>query len=328
MTTIEWTNNEIKILDQRELPEKLIYHTYSNYREIAFALEENIITGSGLRMYAAAIAIAVSASSMRIQTAQFNEELNSVISYFEKVCGANPSCSDVIIEIRAICEKGESADVVSQLTRYAESLREKLASSEDRVSSLLAEELSGNDSVLFCSASGTALASVGRGCIGGALDTLKEKGKNISLFCLENRPGFSGARLLAFDLQRKGYHPVILSDIQAHALFRKKTVQKVIINAECLSEDNRILCGCGSSMILSAAREFGIPVVCTVSRALYFSGAFDSSVEDAEGSVYDLALIKGTPVAPEGVKIHNYLYDVIDSGRFSTIIDDEGIRRQ
>src|SRR6201984_2555800 len=43
---IQWTDSGVEMLDQRRLPSEEITHTYTDYREVARAIQEMVIRGA------------------------------------------------------------------------------------------------------------------------------------------------------------------------------------------------------------------------------------------------------------------------------------------
>ncbi len=322
MNKIELTDRQIKILDQRELPGKIIHHDYNNYREIAFALEENLITGIALRTYAVLAGISVTAKSLQSQNVQSKDELISVIKYLEKCDSKNLLSGKMVTIVLDAIDNNTPNTFSETIEQIISSFKDTMIASENKVSSLLYDILADNETILLCSSSGTSLSSLSSGPISGALEKAASNNKKISTMCLESRPDLSGAGVLAFNLYKAGHITTVLPDIQAETVFRKKLVNKVVINAEGQFPDGSLLCRCGTAMILRSAREYNITTVCTCLSTFKFDAKPDASLLEAEGSVYDVALIKGTPIVPEGVMIRNFAYDIIEAGNFSTVLSD------
>jgi len=55
---IRWTPEGVVLLDQRRLPGEVIYHTYTDYRELARAIKDMVIRGAPAIGVAAAMFVA------------------------------------------------------------------------------------------------------------------------------------------------------------------------------------------------------------------------------------------------------------------------------
>lgn len=314
--------NQLTILDQKALPEKEIYHTYTNYREIAFALEENLITGTGVRMYIAMIGILISSKILRSKGDTFRDEIISIIRYIEKVIGSNPISKNYISRLETICSETEASSIIEKIHELSEIFYASVSASEERIASSLSNYLNDNDTILLCSSSGFPLSSLSKGTIWRALEKAVTNGKRISAVCLEGRPDFSGARIVPHLLSEIGIAVSIIPDIHAESLFRKKQIRHVLINAEGMTQEGKLICRNGSSMIARSANHFEIPVICTCIDEYRIKDQQTPSILEIEGSIYDVATLKDLSIIPEGTLVHNYLFDLADPSEFRIIINE------
>src|SRR6478672_10475802 len=67
-TPIEWTANGVVMLDQRRLPNEVIHHTYTDYREVAAAIKDMVIRGAPAIGVAAAMGVALGVERSRART--------------------------------------------------------------------------------------------------------------------------------------------------------------------------------------------------------------------------------------------------------------------
>src|SRR6202051_4760140 len=65
---IEWTGNGVVILDQRRLPGEVIYHTYTDYRDVARAIKDMEIRGAPAIGVAAAMGAAIGVQHSQANT--------------------------------------------------------------------------------------------------------------------------------------------------------------------------------------------------------------------------------------------------------------------
>jgi methylthioribose-1-phosphate isomerase (EC 5.3.1.23) len=59
MRTVEWTPAGVRVIDQRCLPSREVYHTYATYEEVAEAIRTMVIRGAPAIGVAAAFGIAL-----------------------------------------------------------------------------------------------------------------------------------------------------------------------------------------------------------------------------------------------------------------------------
>jgi len=70
--TVEWKNGVVRMIDQRELPRRLVVAEFSDYREVAKAIREMVVRGAPAIGAAAAFGLALAA---RKSPARTREEL-------------------------------------------------------------------------------------------------------------------------------------------------------------------------------------------------------------------------------------------------------------
>ena len=64
---IQWTREGVVLLDQRRLPGRVVYHTYTDYRELARAIKDMVIRGAPGIGVAAAMGVAQGFEHTRAQ---------------------------------------------------------------------------------------------------------------------------------------------------------------------------------------------------------------------------------------------------------------------
>ena len=65
---IRWTPEGVVLLDQRRLPGEVIYHTYTDYRELAQAIKDMVIRGAPAIGVAAAMGVAIGVERSQAKT--------------------------------------------------------------------------------------------------------------------------------------------------------------------------------------------------------------------------------------------------------------------
>jgi len=65
---IRWTDDGVVMLDQRRLPGEVVYHTYTDYRDVAKAIKDMVIRGAPAIGVAAAMGVAIGVQHSKAQT--------------------------------------------------------------------------------------------------------------------------------------------------------------------------------------------------------------------------------------------------------------------
>ena len=59
--SIEWKNDQLRLLDQRRLPEETVYNDYSNHKAVAVAITTMVVRGAPAIGVTAAFGLAIAA---------------------------------------------------------------------------------------------------------------------------------------------------------------------------------------------------------------------------------------------------------------------------
>src|SRR5579872_4515708 len=65
---IRWTPEGVVMLDQRRLPAEVVYHTYTDYRDVASAIKDMVIRGAPAIGVAAAMGVAIGVERSKAET--------------------------------------------------------------------------------------------------------------------------------------------------------------------------------------------------------------------------------------------------------------------
>jgi methylthioribose-1-phosphate isomerase len=83
--TIEWKDDKVMMLDQTVLPEKEVYLTFDNYKDVADAITRLVIRGAPAIGVAAAMGIALGALKVsELKRDEFKEQFDEICAYTEK----------------------------------------------------------------------------------------------------------------------------------------------------------------------------------------------------------------------------------------------------
>jgi methylthioribose-1-phosphate isomerase len=108
---IEWTAQGVRMLDQRRLPDEVVYHTYTDYREVARAIKEMEIRGAPALGVAAAMGVALGIERSPAQTLEeLEREFPTICATLAKT---RPTAADLFWAIermkRRFREEAEAA---------------------------------------------------------------------------------------------------------------------------------------------------------------------------------------------------------------------------
>lgn len=183
---------------------------------------------------------------------------------------------------------------------------------------------SGMSVLTHCNAGG--LATAGDGTALSLIFSAAEDGKQLHVFADETRPLLQGARLTAWELQRRNIPVTVICDNMAAQVMKEGRVQMVITGADRIAANGDSANKIGTYGVAVLARHHGIPF-CVAAP----SSTFDRDI--ADGSQIPIELRKpeeitegfGRRTVPEGVAVYNPAFDVTPAELITAIITERGI---
>jgi methylthioribose-1-phosphate isomerase len=185
---------------------------------------------------------------------------------------------------------------------------------------------SGEGILTHCNAGGLATADYGTAL--AVIFSAHEQGKSLRVFADETRPLLQGARLTAWELQRRGVAVTLICDNMAAQVMKEGKIQKVVVGADRIAANGDAANKIGTYGVALLARAHGIPFYVAAP-----STTFDLTIPD--GSAIPIELREpaeithgfGRATAPAGVDVYNPAFDVTPAELIAGIITERGVIR-
>ncbi len=213
---IEWTDAGVVMLDQRRLPTEVIRYTYTNYREVADAIQTMVIRGAPAIGVAAAMGVALGVLHSRAKSiAELQNEFPEIC---ETLARTRPTAVDLFWAIERMTRKFSAASANGNLetVRAAMVAEARLVHSEkralDEAMGRFGAELMPEDGGVMTQCNAGALATAGIGTALGVIRVAIEEGHKLHVFVPETRPYLQGARLTAWELHEAGVPLTLITD--------------------------------------------------------------------------------------------------------------------
>lgn len=175
-----------------------------------------------------------------------------------------------------------------------------------------------------CNAGGLATADYGTAL--AVCFTAQEDGKSIHVFADETRPLLQGARLTAWELQKRGIPVTVICDNMAATVMREGKVQLVIVGADRIAANGDTANKIGTYGVALLARAHGIPF-----HVAAPSSTFDRSIPDGshipieQRDPSEITHGFGRATVPEGVAVYNPAFDVTPAELITSIVTEKGV---
>lgn len=331
IVTIEWADSGVVMLDQRLLPAKEIYNTYTDYRSVAEAIRLMVIRGAPAIGVAAAMGIALGVKNAGANT------LDELDREFECICDlmarTRPTAANLFWAIGRMksvysrtrlqgIDSIRSALIRESLEMHHEDVR------ANKQMGRFGQELIPGEARILTHCNAGALATAGYGTALGVIRAAVEAGKRVQVFADETRPFLQGARLTAWELEKDRIPVTVITDNMAGHFLQKGKIDCVIVGADRIAANGDVANKIGTYSVAVLAKENGVPFfVAAPISTLDLSIPDGSHIPIEERDPEEVRKIQGVPVTPENVRVANPAFDVTPHRYVSAIITERGVAR-
>jgi methylthioribose-1-phosphate isomerase len=184
----------------------------------------------------------------------------------------------------------------------------------------------GQGILTHCNAGGLATADYGTAL--AVLFSAHDQGKAIHVFADETRPLLQGARLTAWELQRRGIPVTLICDSMAAQVMKERKVQMVVVGADRIAANGDTANKIGTYGVAILARAHGIPFyVAAPSSTFDLSLPDGSAIPIEQRDSREITHGLGRQTAPDGVLVYNPAFDVTPAALVAGIITERGVIR-
>ena len=184
----------------------------------------------------------------------------------------------------------------------------------------------GQGVLTHCNAGGLATADYGTAL--AVIFAAHEQGKGVVVYADETRPLLQGARLTAWELQRRGVPVTLICDNTAAQVMKEGRVQLVVVGADRIAANGDTANKIGTYGVALLARAHGIPFyVAAPSSTFDLTLSDGSSIPIEQRDPREVTEGFGRRTAPEGVAVYNPAFDVTPAPLIAGIITERGIIR-
>lgn len=326
---IEWKDDRVVMLDQRELPLREIYVICEDYKAVADAIQNMTIRGAPAIGVAAAMGVALGALGIGVKS--YDEFYARILKICETIESTRPTAVNLFwatTRMKRLCQAYKDLSVGA--------LQERL---RDEAIKICFEDIETNrqigrngatffndgDRVLtHCNAG--ALATAGFGTALGVLYAATEEGKTLKVYADETRPYLQGARLTAWELTRAGIDTTVITDNMAGHIMAQGMIDKVIVGADRIAANGDVANKIGTYSVAILAKHHNIPFyVAAPMSTIDFSMSSGKKIVIEERSAKEVTHIGATQITPDAAKIIHPAFDVTPAALITTIITERGV---
>jgi methylthioribose-1-phosphate isomerase len=305
--TITWEGDRIRLIDQRRLPGELVVVEATTVAALCDYIATLAIRG------APAIGVA---GAMGVALAVVRGE--DPVAAGARLRATRPTAVNLGWGIdRALA----AADPVAEAIRLAVDDVERNRAIGRHGAPLLA----GVANVLTHCNTG-ALATVGWGTALGVIRAAHDAGTALHVWVDETRPVLQGARLTAWECDRLGIPATLVADVMAAALMRAGRVDAAIVGADRITANGDVANKIGTYAVAVACRHHGIPFYVAAPRSTFdHTLASGDAIEIERRGPEEVALVGGVRIAPVGIAVENWAFDVTPAELVTAWITEDGV---
>ena len=334
--TVEWTNEGVRMLDQRLLPTEEKYLTLRSYEEVADAIKKMVVRGAPAIGVSAAMGLALGASqSVGTSVADLEFDFKFMCKVME---ATRPTAVNLFWAVERM--RGVIAHAKAEKVRDVEEIKNRLTAEalaifqedidSNRALGRFGGELISDGATVLTHCNAGALATAGDygtalGVIRGAIDA----GKKVAVIADETRPFLQGARLTAWELAKDNIPVTVITDSMAGHVMKQGKVDCVVVGADRIAANGDAANKIGTYMVAVLAKQHNIPFyvaapVSTVDLATPTGEEIPIEQRDAR----EVTHVGNVQLTPDETAVHNFAFDVTPHELIDAIITDRGVARQ
>lgn len=316
------------MIDQTKLPNKLVYVKFTDYKDVAQAIQTLVVRGAPAIGVSGAFGLALAALQSK---AKAKEKLLDDLEKAKKILfETRPTAVNLAWGLDRIMKVARSGKDVSYIKESIVKEAKKMAEEDIEVNMRMGKNGSqlfdDNDTVMtHCNAG--ALATVAYGTALGVIRATKESGKKIKVIATETRPVMQGSRLTAFELKHDGIDVSLIPDTAVGYAMFNGLVNKVIVGADRILRTGHVYNKIGTYQVATMAKQHNIPFYVAAPLSTFDMKSTPKDVVIEQRKASEVTGVAGKKTAPDDVNVINPAFDMTPPELITGIITEAGIAK-
>ncbi len=329
---IEWTGKYLKIIDQTQIPQQLVYKELKSSEDVFEAIRKLRVRGAPAIGVAAAFGLYLGMLDIKwTDKSSFIKQAQTVANY---LTSARPTAVNLSWALQHIINQikitdADSNDLLKEILNIAQQIQRD---DEERCRKIgiHGADLLENDMKVLTHCNTGALATAGIGTALGVIFTAHQQGKKLSVFVDETRPLLQGARLNMWELQQAGIPATLISDNMAAYAMQKEKVDLVIVGADRITANGDVANKIGTYNLAVNCHYHKIPFYVAAPLSTFdFSLSSGSEISIEERNCDEITKIwDQLSITIKDAQCWNPAFDITPSHLVTGIITEDGIFSQ
>ena len=300
---LRWRGDALELLDQRLLPEQMVYLRCASAEAVAAAIRDMVVRGAPAIGCAAAFGVVLGRGAE---------------SAYETLAKSRPTAVNLFW---ALDRMRGARDLEAEAIAI---LAEDIATNRAIGAHGAALIPDGARILTHCNAG--ALATAGYGTALGVVRAAHDAGRKISVIASETRPYLQGARLTAWELQQENIPATLITDSTAGHLMSRGEIDLVIVGADRVAANGDVANKIGTYTLAVLARRHGLPFYVAAPISTFDPKIPDgASIPIEERPEDEVTGYRGMRWAPPGIAVRNPAFDVTPAELVSAIVCEKGV---
>ena len=323
---IQWSDNHLRLLDQRKLPGQEIYLNLESAADVAQAITDMVVRGAPAIGICAAYGVVLAAAQRWQQSPQ--QWKMAIEEDLHMLSQSRPTAVNLawaIARMRTVIIGCEEGDPTTLLLALARTIHDEDITANHYMGDLGAELIDKSCAVLTHCNTGS-LATGGYGTALGVIRSAFKAGKLSHVFADETRPWLQGSRLTAWELTKDNIPVQLVVDSAAASLMRQGKIQWVIVGADRVAANGDVANKIGTYSLAALARYHGVKFMVVAP-----SSTFDLTLENGDlipienRDPNEILSIFNHSIAPAGAGAWNPVFDVTPASLIDAIVTEKGV---
>jgi len=305
--TIEWRADHVRLLDQRRLPDALVFLDCRSVDELCDAIRSMAVRGAPALGAAGAMGVALA-------TVRGDDRHDAA----RRLLATRPTAVNLAWGVgRALAAE----DPVAEAEQVAADDVERNRAIGAHGAPLLPE---GGRVLTHCNTG--SLACVGYGTALGVIRAAHESGRRPMVWVPETRPVLQGARLTTWELARLGIPHRLVADVMAASLMASGEVDCVVVGADRIAANGDVANKVGTYGLAVVAHHHRIPFYVAAPRTTFDPTVADgASIPIERRPAEEVTVVGGRRMAPAGTPVENRAFDVTPAELVTAYITEAGV---
>ena len=322
---IQWQDDKLLLLDQRKLPNDVVYLEYGSAGQVAEAIRDMVVRGAPAIGITAAYGVVLAAQQHFTQSPNnWREALASDLDILAKSRPTAVNLFWALAQMRQVIA-ANPADPVNALLRAAKAIHEEDIAANRTMGKLGSGLIEANSAVVTHCNTGS-LATGGFGTALGVIRQAWSEKRLNAVYADETRPWLQGARLTAWELMQDGIPVDLIVEGAAAALMRSGKVQWVIVGSDRIAANGDVANKIGTYSLAVNARYHGVKFMVVAPGTTVDMDTNDGTAIPIETrDAAEVLSLAGQSIAAAGAGAWNPVFDVTPAELIDAIVTERGV---